>query len=232
MPKALVQLKNINRAFSKGTAIIEALKAVTCAVKPKDRIAVVGASGSGKSTLLHLMGYLDNPTSGDISWPLLDRSQPLRPAQIGFIFQMPSLLPTLNVLENVELPLLISSHEPKMARESALESLGLSAYESALEALGRIGLSELADKLPDELSGGQLQRVAVARVLAMKPKLILADEPTGQLDHPTANKLLDAFLAAMDGTDTALVIATHDMAVAERMSTVWQISHGILEVIH
>jgi putative ABC transport system ATP-binding protein/lipoprotein-releasing system ATP-binding protein len=195
---------------------VEALKSASCSVLPRDRIAIMGASGSGKSTLLHLMGALDKPTSGSIVWPSLE--QPLRPGKIGFVFQTHSLLPTLSVIENIELPLILMNQDEKEARNAGME------------LLERIGLSELKDKLPSELSGGQLQRVAMARVLAAKPKLILADEPTGQLDHPTAQNLITVLLTAIENTDTAVVIATHDSSVAQRMRSIWNIRHGVLEV--
>jgi len=187
-------------------------------VAPGDRIALVGPSGSGKSTLLHLMAGLDIPTSGVISWPALGARETLRPSKIGIVFQMPSLLPSLSVVENVEVPLLLDHKGAPTARAAALE------------ALARLDLAALADKLPDELSGGQAQRVAVARALAPRPPLLLADEPTGQLDHPTSRHLFDVLLAALAETPTALVVATHDRAIAERMTTVWRIHHGTLEV--
>jgi len=131
---------------------------------------------------------------------------------------MPSLLATLTIVENVEIPLLLGEASAEKARAAALD------------ALDHIGLKSIAEKLPEELSGGQAQRVAVARALASGPKLLLADEPTGQLDHPTAQQLFDVLLASLEGTQTALVVATHDKTVATRMHTVWHMQHGILEV--
>lgn len=218
MSDVFVEFKNVSKVYSAGISTVEALKDATCSVRPKDRIAVVGASGSGKSTLLQIMGELDSPTSGTVLWPSFNSNVPLRPKQIGFVFQMSSLLPTLNVLENIELPLLLMDKDKDETRLKALE------------ILDQIELSELKDKLPDELSGGQLQRVAVARILASRPKLILADEPTGQLDHPTAQKLLDVLLRSIENSDTAVVMATHDAEAASRMDTAWKIHHGILEV--
>jgi len=218
MPRIFVSMNNAGRTYIRGKTPVEALTSVTCAVCPGDRIAVVGPSGSGKSTLLHLMGGLDAPTSGSISWPELGPKEELRPQKIGVIFQSESLLAPLTVVENVELPLL-------------LEGLDLSkARTSAIEALRDIGLDSIADKLPEELSGGQAQRVAVARTLASRPKLILADEPTGQLDHATAQRLFDVFLASLEDSDVALLVATHDPAIARRMNTVWQIRYGKLDV--
>jgi putative ABC transport system ATP-binding protein/lipoprotein-releasing system ATP-binding protein len=183
-----------------------------------DRIAITGPSGSGKSTLLYLMGGLETVTSGSLIWPALGPIQGLRPAKVAFVFQVPSLLVALTVIENIELPLLLDNVDKKIARQAALA------------ALERLDLSGIADNLPEELSGGQAQRVAMARALASQSKLILADEPTGQLDHPTAQHLFDILLAAIDGTDTALVVATHDQAVANRLHTIWHMHHGILEI--
>ena len=217
MSEALVQMQDAGRTYLQGGIPIEALKSATCRVLPGDRIAMVGPSGSGKSTLLHLMGGLDAPTSGSISWPLLGVADELRPGKIGVVFQWQSLLPSLSVVENVSLPLLL------------MDAVGEDAHTQAMDLLARFGLDALADRLPEELSGGQLQRVAVARSLAARPRLILADEPTGQLDHPTAMNLLDTLLAHVADTDTALVIATHNAAVAERMATTWRMHHGVLE---
>ncbi len=215
MPEMLVEAQNVGRTYQRGQTSVVALASATCRVAPGDRIALVGASGSGKSTLLHIMGGLDTPTCGMITWPALGRKN-LRPAKIAFVFQMPSLLASLTVVENVELPLL----------------LGLigaySARKAAIEVLERIQMMDIAYKLPEELSGGQTQRVAVARALAYRPQLILADEPTGQLDHPTAALLFDVLLATLVGTDTALVVATHDQTVAERLNCLWYMQHGTL----
>jgi putative ABC transport system ATP-binding protein/lipoprotein-releasing system ATP-binding protein len=214
---ALVAARDIGRSYQRGAASVVAVVRATCTIWPGDRIALVGPSGSGKSTLLHLLCGLDMPTSGALSWPALGVRAALRPRQIAIVFQTPSLLPPLTVVENVELPLLIGGVAPAAARMAALETL---------EALALAGIAE---QLPEELSGGQAQRVAVARALAYRPRLILADEPTGQLDHPTAHQLFDVLLAALVGTDTALVVATHDQAIAQRMSDVWRIEHGVLE---
>jgi len=218
MPRIFVSMNNAGRTYLRGKIPVEALATVTCAVVPGDRIAVVGPSGSGKSTLLHLMGGLDAPTSGSISWPEFGPKKDLRPKNIVFIFQTESLLAPLTVVENVELPLLLEGVDPSKARISALE------------ALRDIALESIAEKLPEELSGGQAQRVAVARVLSSRAKLILADEPTGQLDHPTADRLFDVLLASIEDSDAALLVATHDPAIARRMNTVWQIRYGKLEV--
>lgn len=218
MSEMLVHLQDGGCVYARGKTPVVALAAATCSVMPGDRIALVGPSGSGKSTLLHLLGGLETPTSGTLTWPALGTRETLRPTKVGLVFQMPSLLAPLTVAENVEIPLLLGQASAEKARVAALD------------ALDRIGLKSIAEKLPEELSGGQAQRVAVARALASQPKLILADEPTGQLDHPTAQHLFDVLLASLEDTDIALVVATHDMAVAERMHTIWHMQHGMLEV--
>ncbi len=207
----LVRMDAVGRVWMQGKTRVPVIAFFTGAVLPGDRIAVMGPSGSGKSTLLHIMGGLDAPTSGHISWPALGDARHLRPQKIGMVFQMTSLLAPLTAVENVELPLLVGNVAPVEARAAAVK------------ALDDIGLISIADKFPEELSGGQAQRVAVARALASRPKLILADEPTGQLDHPTAQHLLDVLLAAIEYSGAALVVATHDPAIADRMQTVWHI---------
>lgn len=214
----LVDVRGAGRTYLIDERPVAALASATCLVSPGAHVALVGPSGSGKSTLLHLMGGLDSPTSGEISWPALGTRETLRPEKVAFVFQTPSLLAPLTVVENVELPLLLGRAGTKDARRAALD------------ALERIELSSIADKLPEELSGGQTQRVAVARALAYRPDLILADEPTGQLDHPTAKHLFDVLLASLEGTETALVVATHDAVVARRMDERWRMIHGVLEV--
>jgi ABC-type lipoprotein export system ATPase subunit len=218
MSSIYVSMKNAGRTYLQGKIPVQVLTSITGAVVPGDRIAVVGPSGSGKSTLLHLMGGLDTPTSGSISWPELGPKRDLRPKKIGFIFQTESLLAPLTVVENVELPLLLEDVKPVEARVAAMK------------ALKDIDLETIADKLPEELSGGQAQRVAVARVLSSRPKLILADEPTGQLDHPTAQRLFDVLLACIEDSATALIVATHDPVIAGRLPTAWHLQHGRLEV--
>jgi len=177
---------------------------------------VVGPSGSGKSTLLHLLAGLDEPTGGAIEWPALGGRTSLRPGPVAVVLQGPSLLPPLDVVENVAVPLLLAGI-PEAAATAA-----------AHRALGQLGLDDLAGKLPEELSGGQSQRVAVARVLAGRPRLILADEPTGQLDHATGAGVVEALLEAADRVSAALVLATHDPAVAERLPQRWEMVDGEL----
>lgn len=218
MSNLLVDAHDLQRSYGSGASSVVAVSRASCTVQVGARIALVGPSGSGKSTLLQLLGGLDAPDGGQIVWPALGSRAELRPAKVAYVFQTPSLLPALSVVENVALPLLLLNVDPARAHLTAGESLA------------RLQLAHLADRLPEELSGGQAQRVAVARALVASPRLILADEPTGQLDHATAGQLLDALFAALVGTDTALLVATHDPAVAARLAHRWQMQHGYLEV--
>jgi ABC-type lipoprotein export system ATPase subunit len=212
--RPLVLCEGVIRTYRTGQAATVALQATHCEVNAGQRIALVGPSGSGKSTLLHLMAGLDDPSTGAVSWPAIGTREQLRPARVAVIFQGPSLLPPLSVLENTALPLVIGGMSDTEARRVARH------------ALGTFGLAELADKLPEEISGGQAQRVAVARALAGQPSLILADEPTGQLDSVNAAAVVDVLLAASAQVGAALVIATHDLQVAARLPERWEIHNG------
>ena len=217
MPSDLVaEAIDVGRVFGANGSEVVALQHATCRIQRGDRIALVGPSGSGKSTLLHLLAALDEPTTGTVTWPALGERNTLRPSKISFVFQTESLLAPLTVLENIEVPRLLAGSNANEARNDASE------------ILGALDLGALADKLPEEISGGQAQRAAVARSLITRPALILADEPTGQLDHHTAAHLLDLLLRRLEGSDTALVIATHDPVVAGRMKIQWTMDHGVL----
>ncbi len=219
MSDILIEAEELGRNFFQGGVPVAALASATFRLFRKDRIAIVGKSGSGKSTLLHLMAGLDLPTTGRLAWPALGARDQLLPNKIALVFQSPSLLAPLTVAENVALPLLMG--QVKQDIDAAVSA-----------ALTTFDLTGLADKLPEELSGGQMQRVALARAIAGNPSLILADEPTGQLDQPTGHAVLDALLAHLEGTDTALVISTHDPAVAQRMDAIWQMEYGVLAATH
>jgi ABC-type lipoprotein export system ATPase subunit len=212
----LVECMGAGRTYGTGRTATVALQPTDCNVGDGAHIALVGPSGSGKSTLLHLMAGLDEPTVGRVAWPAIGDRTALRPGPVAVIFQGPSLLPPLTVTENVALPLVLDGRSDAEARAAA---------RSALE---RLGLAELADKLPEELSGGQAQRVAVARAVAGEPRLILADEPTGQLDRVTGAALVDVLLAAADHAGAAIVVATHDPSVAERLDERWELHSGRL----
>jgi ABC-type lipoprotein export system ATPase subunit len=218
MPDPLAETHSLCRSFADGSrARLPVLVDINCHIGTGDRIALVGVSGSGKTTLLHILGGLDIPTSGTIAWPALGPRETLRPAKIALVFQRPSLFPALSVVQNVALPLLL------------LDKRG-DATAAAMGLLDQFGLSDLAEKLPEELSGGQAQRVAMARALIAKPRLVLADEPTGQLDSATAYHFLDIALHLIGESDAAFVLATHDEAVAARLDIRWSLDAGRLSV--
>ena len=217
MTEALAEADDVSRIYHIGDQTIVAVEHAGCRVYAGERIALQGPSGSGKSTLLLMLGAIETPTSGALRWPALGPPDDLRPQHIAFVFQRESLLAPLSVVENIELPLVL---------QGATQA---DAHLASLAALNQFELTELAEKLPEELSGGQLQRVAFARAVTMRPALILADEPTGQLDSQTADHLLNLALPLLDRQGSALVVATHDARIAERMSKRWQMMHGRLE---
>lgn len=212
----LVVADSLVRSFRAGLTTVTAVVDASFEVEAADRIALIGPSGSGKSTLLHLVAGLDRPTGGAISWPALGDRGALRPGPVGVAFQGPSLLPPLTVMENIALPVLLAGGGDSIARSAAGDLIDAFA------------LSGLADKLPEELSGGQSQRAAVARAFAGAPRLILADEPTGQQDHASAERLIDAMLAIAELDGISLVIATHDRSIAERFDRRWSMESGSL----
>jgi putative ABC transport system ATP-binding protein len=214
MAEELVRCAGLSRTYGQGPTAVVAVHSVNCTVGPTDRVALTGRSGSGKSTLLHLLAGLDRPTTGELSWPALGGSPAGRPGTAGVVFQGPSLLPPLDVAENTALPLLLRGVAEGEAKARAAA------------ALARAGVADLAGKLPEELSGGQAQRVAVARVLASAPRLILADEPTGQLDAAHRDEVVTLLLEAADVLGAGLVIATHDERVAERLPQRWIMDDG------
>ncbi len=212
----LVELIDASRTFGDGKAAALAMRDITCSIRASDQIALTGVSGSGKTTLLHIIAGLDTPTSGTVRWPSIGSRQELRPGPVAVVFQAPSLIASLNVIENTELPLLLKGTPPREARPLAVDSLA------------KLGLDSLANKLPEELSGGQAQRVAVARILADSPRLILADEPTGQLDRVTGSEIIRALITASNITGAALVINTHDPEVANQLPIRWSMAAGTL----
>lgn len=212
----VVRAVDVARTFGSGPSAVVAVHGASCEVHLGELIALTGPSGSGKTTLLHLLAGLDDPTKGTIEWPSIGGHDHLRPGPIAIVFQTPSLLPPLDVVENVALPLLLQGIDRHTARKTAGE------------ALRRLDLELLSAKLPEELSGGQAQRVAVARVLAGRPQLILADEPTGQLDHASGAAIIDALIAAATETGAALIVNTHDTTVAHRLDHHWSMMNGRL----
>ncbi|MET4780416.1 ABC transporter ATP-binding protein [Glaciihabitans sp. UYNi722] len=212
----VVRCADIAHTFGSGPTAVVAVTQVTCEVRRDSRLAIMGPSGSGKSTLIHLMAGLESVTSGTISWPAFGGTPGGSPGTVGVVFQGPSLIPSLDALGNVALPLIIQGVSDAEAERRAAE---------ALEALG---LGWLSARLPDELSGGQAQRIAVARVLAAGPRLILADEPTGQLDRETGSHVIDVLIEAADRLGAGLVITTHDPEVAGKLSERWLMQDGEL----
>jgi ABC-type lipoprotein export system ATPase subunit len=205
---------SVSRSFGD----VHAVQNVSCSLGAGQRVVIVGPSGSGKSTLLHIIAGIEEPSSGSVSWPALGLREQLRPRQVALIFQAPSLLAPLDVLENVALPLVLAGIDED------------DATRAAHEALSRLNIDDLANRLPQELSGGQAQRVAVARVIAGRPRLVIADEPTGQLDHKTGARMLDVLDAAVADVGAALLLSTHDPRVAARFDARWNMSDGRLAV--
>ena len=212
---ALVICEGVSRVFGSGSGAVVAVHGTGCVIETGARVAVIGSSGSGKSTLLHLIAGLEQPTVGSVTWPGLPLA-PDRAFEIGVVFQSPSLVPALTVEENTALPLILAAVPDEEWRSRAAE------------ALAAVGLDDLAERLPEELSGGQGQRVAVARVLAQRPRLVLADEPTGQLDRESGQHLIEVLLRTAMQIGAAVVVSTHDRAVADRLETHWYMDEGRL----
>ncbi len=208
MSKIVVAARDLTREYRTGRSRVRALRGVSISVAKGDFLAVTGPSGSGKSTLLHLLGGVDTPTSGEVVF--LGRSlaqmsvearAALRLEHVGLVFQRFHLLPMLTALENVELPLAAARVSRKIRRERAAA------------VLERVGLADRLHHRPGELSGGQCQRVAIARALANEPALVLADEPTGELDRATSRQVL-ALFQSLNADGTTLVVASHDLELA------------------
>jgi len=213
----LVRASGLSRQFGNGRGAVVAVAGATFEIREGDRIALTGPSGSGKTSLLHLIAALDQPSAGVIEWPALGRADDLRPGPVAVAFQGPSLLPPLTVVENVALPALLAGS----AETAATAAAGV--------LIDRLGLADVASKLPEQISGGQAQRAGLARALMGEPRLILADEPTGQLDQGSAAALMDVLLQQVIATHAALVVATHDTAVAGRLPLRWTMTERILQ---
>ncbi|MER5959891.1 ATP-binding cassette domain-containing protein [Streptomyces longhuiensis] len=215
--EVLVRCEDAARTYGSGPTAVVAVHGATCQVRSGDRIAITGPSGSGKSTLVHLMAALEEPTAGRVSRPGLTEGR--MTGQVGVVFQGPSLIPALDVAENTALPLVLAKIP------------GAEAEIRAMDALALVAAADLARKLPEELSGGQAQRVAIARVLALRPRLVLADEPTGQLDRATGQHIIDVLISVADEIGAALVVTTHDPTVAQRLTEQWEMHEGRLQPV-
>ena len=218
-----IECKNISKQFADGELKTNVLSDVNLSVQKGDRIAIIGSSGSGKSTLLHLLGGLDKPTSGsikvhgqDINRLSVKTLSQLRNQSLGFVYQFHHLLPEFSAIENVAIPLIIGGTKPKKAEQQAKD------------LLIKVGLSHRLVHKPSELSGGERQRAALARALITQPDCLLADEPTGNLDHRTAQGIFDLILELNESLGTALVIVTHDIELASQMGKMLTLKDGRL----
>lgn len=221
-----LQLENITRTFQQADEDVHVLKGVSLKISPGEIVALVGSSGAGKTTLLQIAGLLEPPTTGKVTMgehmcELLDdqaRTQ-LRQKYTGFVYQFHHLLPEFSAVENVMLPQLIAGVKRSSARERAEE------------ILTRMGLSHRLTHRPKKLSGGEQQRVAIARALVNQPKILLADEPTGNLDDGTAQKVFDEMMTLVRQTKLSALIATHNLELAKRMDRVVRLHSGLLSQI-
>lgn len=221
---SLIVAENIQKDYFAGEVTVKALKGLSFEIEPASFVSFVGPSGSGKTTLLNLIGCLDKPTEGKLTVAAtdvlhLDRKQSasFRGDYIGFIFQDFNLLPVLTVYENIEYPLLMVQSVPAFERKKRVTAL--------LEAVGMI---EQKDKYPDQISGGQKQRVAVARALVTNPKLVLADEPTANLDHKTAYMVIELMKNMRDEFKTTFIFSTHDQKIVGEAEIIYTLEDGEL----
>ncbi|HQZ17459.1 MAG TPA: ABC transporter ATP-binding protein [Vicinamibacteria bacterium] len=220
--RPLIELSGVTKSYDQGEMQVNALRGVDLSIGRAELVAIIGPSGSGKSTLMHILGCLDQPTTGtflldgeDVSAMSSFQLARIRNQKIGFIFQTFNLLPKASLLRNVELPMLYGGVSASERRERAMV------------ALSRVGLEQRAAARPSELSGGQRQRVAIARAIVMNPRLILADEPTGNLDTKTGNEILQIF-DDMHAAGHTIAIVTHDPRIAERCHRVIRIEDGAI----
>ena len=221
--EAVVRCENLQKSFLEGENRVDILKGITFAAHQGERVAVVGASGSGKTTLLNLLGGLDLPTTGQVWIDGQDLSTmdeqargKMRNRSLGFVYQFHHLLMEFTAVENVAMPLLIRRERRQIAQTKSEE------------ILTRLGLSHRFEHKPGELSGGERQRVAIARALVTEPSCVLMDEPTGNLDGPTAQTIHDLMLSLNQDKQTCFIVVTHDLSLAERMDRTLKLDNGLL----
>ena len=223
MTQPILEARNVHKSFKQGPVTLEVLQGVSMSVATGERIAIVGSSGSGKTTLLQILGGLDRPTTGhvlvdgkDIHEQSEQERGALRNRALGFVYQFHHLLPEFSALENVAMPLLVRRMKVADARAKARL------------LLDRVGLGQRLNHRPDQLSGGERQRAAVARALVTEPKIVLADEPTGNLDGTNAESVFALMLELNRELGTSLIVVTHDMRLATRMERIYAIERGVL----
>ena len=219
--RPVLEAINVYKSYRRGDHVVTALNGVTLTVSAGERVAVMGPSGCGKSTLLHLCGAMDRPSKGEVrlegqSLCSLDDDQltRLRRRQVGFVFQSFNLMPTLTVAQNIGLPLLLSGSGEDEARTAAEE------------LAERVGLTLRLDHLPQQLSGGEVQRVAIVRAVIHEPTVLIADEPTGNLDSDNGRRILELLLQLNEQSQTAIILATHDESVAHQLDRVVSLRDG------
>jgi putative ABC transport system ATP-binding protein len=221
---SFIRLENVHKTYRLGDTLVPALRGATLELRRGEFTALVGPSGSGKSTLLNMVGCIDEPDEGavlvegsDVAHLSDDERSRLRNERIGFIFQSFNLIPVLDVYENVELPLLINDRIPASER-----------HDRVLQAIRDVELGEYVRHLPDKLSGGQRQRVAIARALVTSPLLVLADEPTANLDSGTTHRIIDLMIALNEARKVTFFFSTHDEKLMSRVARVVHISDGAI----
>jgi len=226
MTETVLEARQVHKSFQQGPVTLDVLRGINVAINAAERMAIVGASGSGKTTLLQILGGLDKPSNGHVLVDgrdihlLSERERgELRNHALGFVYQFHHLLPEFSALENVAMPLLVR----RMATGEA--------KDRAREILTRVGLGQRLDHRPHQLSGGERQRAAVARALVTQPKLVLADEPTGNLDGKNAEQVFELMLELNRERKTSLVVVTHDLRIASRMDRALEIEGGMLREV-